>query len=410
MMTKGLRRSLQAAGLVTLLGLAEPATAQFAIRGETIHTMAGEPIRDGVVLINDGKIRTVGRASSMRIPEGYKVLTARVVTPGLIDAHSVVGLSGLLNQAHDQEQLEKSAAIQPELRAIDAYNNRDPLIDWVRGLGVTTLHTGHAPGALVSGQTMIVKTAPVDLARAVMVSNAMVSVTLGPGATGDKGKAPGTASKAVAMLRSELHKAREYARKQAKARKGEPPARDLRQEVLAGVLDGTMPLLITVHRHQDILAALRIAGEFKVKVVLDGVADAPLVMKEIKRSRFPVIVHPTMDRAQGESENLSMETAAKLKEAGVLFALQSGYETYVPKTRVVLLEAAVAAANGLSFEHALASITIDAARLLGIDKRVGSLERGKDADLALYDGDPFEYTTRCTGVIVSGELSELPPR
>jgi imidazolonepropionase-like amidohydrolase len=372
--------------------------------------MAGGAIRDGVVLVNDGKIRAVGSAVATPIPDGYRVLSARVVTPGLIDAHSVIGLSGLLNQPHDQEQLEKSAPIQPELRAIDAYNNRDPLIDWVRGFGVTTLHTGHAPGALVSGQTMIVKTAPVDLARAVVVSNDMIAATLGPGATGEKAKAPGTASKAVAMLRAELLKARDYARKQAKAKKGDPPARDLRLEALAGLLDGKTPLLITAHRHQDILAALRVADEFKLKLILDGAADAPLVLNEIKKAGVSVILHPPMARSQAEAENLGLETAAKLRQAGISFALQSGFETYVPKTRVVLLEAAVAAANGLTFDQALAAITIDAAKLLGLDQRVGSLERGKDADLALFDGDPFEYTSRCLGVVVSGVPVDGPVR
>jgi imidazolonepropionase-like amidohydrolase len=99
-----------------------------------------------------------------------------------------------------------------------------------------------------------------------------------------------------------------------------------------------------------------------------------------------------------------METASKLKQAGILVAMQSGYETYVPKTRVVLFEAAVAAANGLSARDALATVTIDAARILGIDNRVGSIEKGKDADLAMYDGDPFEYLTHCTGTIINGQV------
>ena len=125
---------------------------------------------------------------------------------------------------------------------------------------------------------------------------------------------------------------------------------------------------------------------------------------------MPVIVHPTMQRAFGETENLSFETAAKLRHAGIPIALQSGYESYVPKTRVVLFEAAVAAANGLSFAEALGSITIDAARILGIDKRVGSLEVGKDGDIALYDGDPFEYTSHCVGVIIDGRVVSDTPR
>jgi imidazolonepropionase-like amidohydrolase len=111
-----------------------------------------------------------------------------------------------------------------------------------------------------------------------------------------------------------------------------------------------------------------------------------------------------MFRAGGESQNLSMETASKLKAAGIPFALQSGFESYVPKTRVVLFEAGVAAANGLSMRDALATITIDAARILGLERRIGSIERGKDADLAMYDGDPFEYTTHCVGTMINGQM------
>lgn len=400
-----LRRGCAAAfGLLLPFSL----SAQIAIQGDIVHTMDGAPITNGVVLTTkEGKIKSVGKASSVKIPEGVRVLKAKVVTPGLIDARSVVGFSGILNIPHDQEQLDRTTASQPELRAIDAYNPRDPLVEYVRGFGVTTLHTGHAPGALVSGQTMIVKTHPIDLEKAVVIPAAMTAATLGTGAGGGRG--PATASKAVAMLRAELIKATDYARRQSNKDAAKRPARDLKLEALARALDGAQPLLVTAHRHQDILSALRVAAEFKLKIVLDGAADAPLVLKEIKRSGFPVILHPTMARAQGEAENLSMETASKLRQAGVPFALQSGFETYVPKTRVVLFEAGVAAANGLTFEQALASITIDAAKLLGIQKRVGSLESGKDADLALYDGDPFEYTTHCIGTVVNGVVTDAQP-
>ena len=111
-----------------------------------------------------------------------------------------------------------------------------------------------------------------------------------------------------------------------------------------------------------------------------------------------------MARPRGDRENMSFETASKLVAAGIPVALQSGYEPYVPKTRVVLFEAALTAANGLSFEQALATITSDAARILGVADRVGSLEVGKDGDLALYDGDPFEYTSHCIGVIINGTV------
>lgn len=402
------RRNCGAArlGLLTLaLCLsAAAARAQVAVRGETVHTMAGAAITDGVVLVRDGKIERVGPASSVPVPAGYRLLRARVVTPGLIDAHTVVGLSGHLNQPHDQMQLERSAPIQPELRATDAYDARERLVEWLRGYGVTTLHTGHGPGALISGQTMVVKTWGATVDEAVVVPAAMVAATLGDGGRMEGGRAPGTHAKMFAMLRAEFLKAQDYDRRQQAAKEGERPARDLRSEVLARVLRRELPLLVTVHRAHNIVAALRLAKEFNLRVVLDGAAEAYLVASEIRAAGFPVIVHPTMYRAVGEAEHLSMETAAVLRRAGVSVALQSGFEGYVPKTRVVLFEAAAAAANGLSFDEALAAVTIDAARLLGVERRVGSIEAGKDADLALFDGDPFEYTTHVTGVVINGRV------
>jgi imidazolonepropionase-like amidohydrolase len=162
--------------------------------------------------------------------------------------------------------------------------------------------------------------------------------------------------------------------------------------------------MITAHRAQDIASALRLAREFRFRLILDGASDAPLLLEEIKAAGVPIALHPTMQRAFGDTQNLSFETAAKLKKAGIPFAIETGFEAYVPKVRVLLFEAAVAAANGLSTEEALSAITIDAARILGIEKRVGSLEVGKDGDVALYDGDPFEYLTHCTGTIIQGRL------
>jgi imidazolonepropionase-like amidohydrolase len=387
-----------------IVGGAVPLRAQVAVRGETVHTMAGGSIHDGIVLVRGGKIERVGPASAVKIPQGYHVITARVVTPGLIDAHTVVGLSGYLNQPHDQMQLERSSPMQPELRAIDAYDARERLIEWLRSFGVTTIHTGHGPGALVSGQTLIAKTVGSEVDEAVIVPAAMVAATLGDAAVMDGGRAPGTSAKMVAMLRGEFLKAQEYERKQQTAKDEQKPARDLRLEMYARLLRRELPLLLTVQRAQNIVAALRLAKEFNIRLVLDGASEAYLVVEQIKAAGVPVIVHPTMYRAAGETENLSMETAATLRHAGIPVAIQSGFEPYVPKTRVVLFEAAVAAANGLTFDEALAAVTIDAARLLGIENRVGSLEAGKDADLALFDGDPFEYTTHVTGVLINGRV------
>jgi imidazolonepropionase-like amidohydrolase len=400
------RRGLSVCALLLLVTglLPSAAVAQVAVRGETVYTMAGEAIKDGVVLINGSKIERVGRASQIRIPSNYRELRARVVTPGLIDARSVVGLSGYLNQPTDQSQVELSAAIQPDLRAVDAYDARERLVEWLRRFGVTTIHTGHAPAALISGQTMIAKTVGDNVDQAVIVPLAMISASLGNAGLGQGGKPPGTRAKEMAMLRAEFLKARDYNTKQTTAKEDQKPARDLRLEALARVLRGEIPLLISAERAQDIITALRFAQEFNIKIVLDGAAEAYLVLDQIKAANVPVILHPTMKRAAGETENLSMETAAALRRAGIAVALQSGYETYVPKTRVVLFEAALAVTNGLSFTDALATITIDAARILGVANRVGSLEAGKDADLALFDGDPFEYTTHVTGVIINGKV------
>ncbi len=392
--------------LALLIAVSCPAfaSAQIAVRGDTVYTMAGPPIADGVVLVQDGVIERVGPASQVDIPDAYEVMEAAIVTPGLIDAHTVVGIAGYLNQPHDQDQVERSNPIQPELRAIDAYNPRERLVEWVRSFGITTVHTGHGPGILMSGQTMIVKTYGETVEEALVDPETMVAVTLGNAARESQNKSPGTRSKMIAMLRTELLKAQSYVETLESAEEDQKPSRDLKMEALASVLRGDLKLLVSVDRAHDILTTIRLAEEFGLPLILDSAAEAYLVLEEIKEAGIPIIIHPTMYRAGGDRENLSMTTAAKLKEADIPFALQSGFEAYVPKTRVVLFEAGLAAAHGLSFEDALASITIDAASILGIDDRVGSLEAGKDADMALYDGDPFEYTTHCTGVIINGEV------
>lgn len=384
--------------------------ADLAVRGETIHTMDGAAIRNGIVLIRNGKIDRVGPAAEVTIPPGVRMIDAKVVTPGLVDAHSVVGFAGYLNQPHDQDQLDKSAPIQAALRAIDGYNAREPLVEWVRSFGVTTMHTGHGPGALISGQTMVVKTRGDTVDQAVINPFLMVAATLGEGALAETGKSPGTRSKEIAMLRGEFVKAQDYQRKLATAAADKKPSPDLNLDALVRVLKREVPLLVTVHRGHDIMSALRLAKEFGIRIVLDGAAEAYLVADAIREAGVPVILHPTMARSNGERENLSYETASVLRKKGIPVALQSGYESYVPKTRVVLFEAGVAAANGLSFDEALATITIDAARILGVDNRVGSIAPGKDGDLALFDGDPFEFTSHTTAVVIDGEVVSDKPR
>ncbi len=384
------------AGAFAAALLSTTAMAQdVAVRGEQVWTMGPQGmIADGVVVIEDGRITAVGPAADIAIPQGMEVLEAPIVTPGLVDAHSTVGLTGYLNQSDDQDQLDDSDPVQPHLRAIDAYNPHDRLVQWVRELGVTTLHTGHGPGALVSGQTMVVKTTGNTVDEALVEDGTMIAANLGAWAL-DRDSSPGTRAKQMSMLRQALIG--------AQGGDGEGD-RDLEREAFVSVINGETPLMITANRMQDMQSALRLAEEFGITVVLDGAADAHMMLDELREAGVSVILHPTMARNEGELENAAFTTGAVLAEAGIPFALQSGYEAYVPKTRVVLWEAGFAAGNGLAPEDALASITIDAARIIGMDERVGSLEVGKHGDVAMFDGDPFEYTSHVTGVVIEGEV------
>jgi imidazolonepropionase-like amidohydrolase len=382
------------------------AAADLAVFAERVYTQAGAPIDNAVVVIRSGKIAAVGPRDEVALPPGILTLEAAVVTPGLIDARTVVGLSGFMNQPHDQDQLELSAPMQPQLRAVDAYNARERLVDWLRGLGVTTLHTGHGPGALISGQTMVVKTLGNNVDEVMVKPAAMVAAHLGPGAFGAENRSPGTRAAQIALLRQQLIKAGEYRDQQASRKADARPARDLEMETLVEVLAGRLPLLITAHREQDLRSALRLREEFAIRIVLDGAAEAYLMTDAIAAAGVPVLLHPPMARQFGELENASFATAKALHDAGIPFALQSGFESYVPKTRVILWEAAIAAAYGLPFEQALASISSQAAAILGIADRVGSIEPGKDGDLVLFDGDPFEYASQVIGVVIEGALAD----
>jgi len=411
--------------VVTLAGLALLPFAQsraddvVVVKAKKIITVSGKPIENGAIVCKGGKIVSVGDAASLAIPPGAIVKEAHVVTPGLIDVRTCVGLSGIINVDHDSDQLESSSPLQPELRATDAYNATEELVEYIRSFGVTTIHTGHAPGELMSGQTIVAKTIGNSVEESLLVDGRAVCATLAEASKKSGKQSPGTRGKQMAMLRTLMLEAVEYRKKKTKSTdntkatdnkepgskdSGDLPARNLRLETLVEVLDGKKALLITADRAQDIATALRFAAEFGISIWLDSAAEAHTMIPQIQASKVTVLLHPSMARASGEKANLSFETASLLRKSGIPFAIQGGFEPYVPKARVVLFEAAVAAAHGLSREDAIESITLSPAKILGIADRVGSIEVGKDADLALYDGDPFEYTTHCVGVIVNGKV------
>jgi imidazolonepropionase-like amidohydrolase len=373
--------------------------AQVAIKAETVYTVSGTPIRNGVVLIKNGKIEDVG--AGLAIPAGYKLYEAKAVTPGFVDARSLVGISGAMNIPTDQDQLEKSNPIQPDLRAIDAYNPEESLVKVVRDYGVTTMHTGHGIGALVSGQTMIVKTKPGTVETVTILPLCMLAMTLGPSVESNY-TSPGTAAKQVAMIRTELLKAQTYQKKQGDKDSTKRPATDLKMDVLVKLLNGEIKAMITANSSIDIMSAIRLAREFNLKLVLDGAAEAYRLIPEIKAAKAEIVLHATMARNGGDMVNMNRESAAILTTAGLPVSIESGFEAYVPKTRVLLFEAGQAMVHGLSFDDALKTITLNPAKLLGVEKRVGSIQKGKDADLVLFNGDPFEYLTKVCGVFIEG--------
>lgn len=411
-------------GLTSVLNAAPP----IVIKANKIITAAGTTIEDGAVVCSEGKIVAIGKADQISIPTNAQVITGKVVLPGLVDVRTCVGLSGILNVDHDSDHLESSAPIQPELRAIDAFNPHEELVEYLRGFGVTTVHTGHAPGELISGQTLIAKTVGNTIEQSILKDGRAIAATLAEASSKSGKQSPGTRGKQMAMLRALLIEAQEYQQKLSKpntekAEKAEKTdkadtadkkpestlPRNLKLEAMVEVLQGKKALLVTADRAQDIASALRLANEFKIPLWLDSASDAHMMIPQIKAAGVSVLLHPSMARASGEKENLSFKTASQLHAAGIPFAIQGGFEPYVPKVRLVLFEAAIAAAHGLPYEAAIQSITIAPAKILGISDRVGSIEIGKDADIAVYDGDPFEYTTHCTSVIINGEIVSDKP-
>lgn len=391
--------------LVTLFMLTIiPCEAQIAVIGETVHTVSGKPIENGVILMENGVITKVGKATSIRIPNNFKIYKGKIVTPGLVDAHSTVGFSGIYNKKDDQMQLDKSSPIQPDLRAIDGYNPQEQHISYLNSKGVTTVHTGHGPGAAISGQTFVAKTFGKTVDNVMMDDATMLAMTIGP-SVGRNFKSPGTTAKEMAMLRSELLKAQDYQKKIQLDDQTKHPERNLKMEALTELLEGHMKALITANSSSAIMTAIRLANEFNLKLVLDGAAESYLLIDEIKAAHAEVILHPTKARGYGDMKNMSWETAAKLTNAGIPIAIQSGYEAYVPKTRVILYETAIAVANGLSFNDGLKSMTINAATIIGQENKIGTIEKGKDADIVIFDGDPFEYLTHVNTVITKGQVT-----
>jgi imidazolonepropionase-like amidohydrolase len=365
-------------------------------------------IEDGVVVVRNGKIEAVGRHDQVKVPDGLPVLTAAVVTPGLIDAHTVVGLSGELNVEADQDQDETSDPNQADLRVLDSFNPREPLLEFLCREGVTAVHAVPSRVNVIAGQTGVFRTAGRTAERMMLRFPAGLLINLGevPKQSYSQ-RLPTTRMGTASLVRSALQKARNGSRKAAAGSSDDKQAgASARQEVLSLALEKKLPVIFAAHRADDLLTGLRLAREFKLDARLDLATEGYLIADELHRAKVPVVVHPAMQRAAATMETIhsSLCNAAVLADHHVPLALGTGFEGYVPKTRVLRHEAAIALVNGLGYERTLRAVTLEPARLLGIDEQRGSLQEGKAADLVLYDGDPFEHTTHVTHTIIDGRV------
>jgi len=391
-----------------------------AVLADHLYTMAdGTQGAPGMVLIRDGKIEAVRPGPRQQPPDGYTVLKASFVTPGLIDADTTAGISGAYNITADQDQDEATDPNTADVRTLDSFNPNERLLKVLNQYGVTTVQSAPGPRNPIAGRAGIFKTAgsgagSATVEQLVIRQESAMVFNLGdtPKATyGKKDKAPSTRMKTAEIIRHALADAKAYEEKWDKWKKdgsdiSKQPSRDMKVEALVPVVDGKMPAIFNAYRADDIDTAIRIGSEFHLHYVLASVTEGYLIGDAIRRAGVPCLLGPVMQRFESlQTANATFENPAILKRAGVPIALMTGYESYVPKNRILLFEAGIAAANGLGMEETLRTVTAGAAKILGIDDRVGSLAPGKDADVALFDGDPFEYTSQVLAVLVNGQVS-----
>jgi len=380
-------------------GSGDEGKTMLAITADFVHTASDRgTIRDGVVIVKDGEILFVGSKAAVTLKD-VRTVTAKHVTPGLIDSFAMSGLSGAWNIPADQDQDELSDPNQADLRAMDGFNPHEPLLEFLRANGITIVHASPGRANAIAGQSGVFRTEGNTAEACALKSPGAILVNLGEVPKESyRGKGPLTRMGVAALVRKAFSDADAYRTKAA-------APKNAKHDALVPALEGKVPVYFAAHRADDISTALRLAAEFKLKPVIALGAEAYRMAEELKKARVAVVVHPTMQRAASSMETLHAFTgnAAKLAEAGVPFTICTGFEGYVPKTRVLRHEAAMASANGLGPERALRAVTIDAAKLLGVDAKHGSIEKGKVADLVLYDGDPFEHATHVTRTLMKGE-------
>lgn len=377
-----------------------------AIINGIILTGSGETLTGGTVLVKEGKILSVG---AVDIPSEAQVMdaTAKFVTPGMLDAHTHLGIS----EGGGWEGLdsnERTDPITPHLRAIDAINPADDAIQSALQHGITCVVVTPGSGNVIGGTCVVVKTSGDIADRMIVREPAGLKAALGenPKRTyAPQRKSPMTRMGSAGLLRNAFTSAQNYLKRQkaAESEKQPPPDRDLKMETLCKVLRKEIPLRVHAHRADDIITALRIADEFDIDIILEHGTEAHHVADHIRKRNVPVVVGPALSSpSKIETKDRTFDTVPRLLEMGIKVALTTDHPivhiSHLQTTAVRFIK------SGVSADDAFAMITRFPAEICGIADRVGTLEPGKDADIVIWSGHPMEFMSSVESVVVNGSL------
>ncbi len=383
------------------------------IKNANLLGMADQNYEPADILIEDKKITAIGAPGSL-VPPGAKVIDAagRFVTPGIVDAHCHIGLFEEAIGFEGADGNEMTNPIFPELRAIDAVKPQDVAFREALEAGVTTVSTGPGSGNVIGGTFCIMKTKGQTIDDMVLVPESAMKMALGENPKrvyNGKGQTPTTRMGSAALMRDALIKAREYKAKQDKYAldvQTKPdavkPEFNLKWESLARVFDG-LPVKIHAHQQDDIVTAIRIIEEFGLKATIEHATEGHLIVDYLNRHHQRVIIGPTLgSKSKYELRNKTFGAAKILKDGGVSFAIMTDHP--VIHLANALTQVGIFVREGLDELSALRAVTIEAAKIIGVADRVGSIEPGKDADIVIWNGHPLHYLTKTACVIVDGEI------
>ncbi len=375
-------------------------------------TMEGTDYPDGYLILKDGRISAMGDMAEIpEIPACCEVidLGGKTVTPGLVDAHSHIGVweDGIDFEGDDGN--EDTDPIMPQLRALDGVNPQDRAFSEALSAGITAVVTGPGSANPMGGQLLAMKTHGICVDDMALLSPAGIKIAFGENPKSvyhDKSQTPVTRMGTAALLREALTKAKNYADQLEKAEQDteeSKPDWDGKYEALLPVLKGELPLFAHAHRLDDIFTAIRIAKEFGLKLVLVHGTEAHLAAERIAKEKVPVLSGPILtDRSKPELKNQSEDAPKLLMEAGIPTAIITDH----PETpqKHLLLCGGTAMRAGISARDVLSAMTRVPAEICGISDRVGSLKAGKDADLVVWNGTPPELTATPDMVFVDGKI------